>query len=165
MILQAAVLGFVTLQRAAELVLAARNTRRLIARGAYEAEPGHYPLIVVFHAGWLGGLWLFGLGRPIVWPLLAVFVLLQLGRFWVLATLRERWTTRIIILPGAPPIRTGPYRFLAHPNYAVVALEILVLPLAFGLWAYALASSVLSAILLAVRIRAEDRAILHEFRS
>jgi len=163
-ILQAYVLGFVTLQRGAELLLALRNTRRLLAQGAYEAAPGHYPLIVLFHAGWLAGLWLFALDRPVQWPWLALFVLLQAGRVWVLATLGGRWTTRIIILPGAAPIRHGPYRWLAHPNYAVVAGEILVLPLVFGLWVYALGFSALSAILLAVRIRAENRAILREFQ-
>jgi methyltransferase len=165
LILQAAVLGLVTLQRAGELVLAARNTRRLMARGAYEASPGHYPLIVVLHGAWLAGLWLLALDRPVdpVW--LVVFILLQAGRLWVLASLGERWTTRIIVLPGARLVRRGPYRWLAHPNYVVVAGEIVALPLVFGLWVYALGFTILNAILLAVRIRAESRALVGEFQS
>ncbi len=159
MILQACVLGFVTLQRGAELLLANRNTRRLLARGAVEASPGHYPLIVILHAAWLGGLWLLALQRPVQWGWLAAFAFLQAARLWVLATLGERWTTRIIILPGAAPVRRGPYRFFPHPNYLVVALEILALPMAFGLWAYALAFSVLNGVVLTVRIRAEDKAL------
>jgi len=154
-----AILALVTLQRVAELWLARRNTARLLAAGAREASPGHYPLVVALHAAWLAGLWL--LARDTVPHLgwLAVYLLLQALRAWVLASLGRRWTTRIIVLPGAPPVRTGPYRWLAHPNYAVVAGEILVLPLVFGLAAYAVAFSALNALALAVRIRAENRAL------
>lgn len=154
-----AILAFVTLQRLAELILARRNTTALLARGAREHGAGHYPLIVLVHAGWLVALWLLAPGRPIVWPLVALFALLQLGRLWVLATLGRRWTTRIIVLPGAPLVAKGPFRLLRHPNYAVVIGEIAVLPLAFGLWAVALGFSLLNAAILAARIRAEDRAL------
>jgi methyltransferase len=153
------VLALVTAQRLAELLLARRNTRRLLAKGAFEASPGHYPLIVLLHAAWLGGLWVLGWDRPLQLGWLGVFLLLQAGRIWVLASLGERWTTRIIILPGAPLVRRGPYRFLAHPNYLVVAGEILSLPLAFGLVLYGLVFSLLNAAVLAVRIRAEQRAL------
>ncbi|MBO0764543.1 MAG: hypothetical protein J2P50_08140 [Hyphomicrobiaceae bacterium] len=159
-----AVLALVTVQRLAELVLSRRNTRALLARGAVEIAPGHYPAIVAVHAAWLLGLWVLAPAREPSLPLLAVFVVLQIGRGWVLGTLRERWTTRILVLPGAPMVQSGPYRFLAHPNYAVVAAEILVLPLVFGLVAFALLFTALNALVLAVRVRAEDRALRGEPR-
>ena len=153
------VLGLVTLERLAELVWARRNTRRLLARGARESGAGHYPLIVALHAAWLAGLWLWGWDRAVSAPWLVVFAVLQAGRLWVLATLGERWTTRIIVLPGEPLVRRGPYRLMPHPNYAVVVGEILVLPLALGLPVYGLIFSVLNAAVLFVRIRAESRAL------
>ena len=159
MILQVLVLGFVTVQRGAELVLARRNTRRLLARGAVEASPGHYPLIVMLHAAWLAGLWLLALNRPIQLGWLVLFGLLQAARLWVLASLGERWTTRIIVLPGEALVRRGPYRWASHPNYLVVAGEILALPMVFSLVIYALIFSVLNAAVLLVRIRAESAAL------
>lgn len=159
MILSIAVLGFVTIERLAELVWARRNTRRLLARGAVESSAGHYPLIVILHAAWLAGLWLLAWNRPVNMSWLAVFAVLQAGRLWVLATLGERWTTRIIVLPGEALVRRGPYRLIPHPNYAVVAGEILVLPMAFGLIPYGLVFSILNAGVLALRIRAEEEAL------
>ena len=108
---------------------------------------------------WLLGLWWLAWDAPVNLYWLAVFVVLQLLRVWVLATLGERWTTKIIVLPGAEPIRTGPFRFLNHPNYAVVIGEIAVLPLTFGLWWFALIFSVLNAGMLFIRIRAENAAL------
>ena len=159
MSLAIAVLVAVTLQRLGELVLARRNTRRLLSRGAYEVGASHYPLIVALHAAWLASLWGFGWDRPVNLVWLAVFVGLQLLRVWVIATLGARWTTRIIFLPGAPLVRGGPYRFLSHPNYAVVVAEIAVLPLAFGLVGLAAVFTVANAGVLWVRIRAEGRAL------
>jgi methyltransferase len=155
----ALILGLVTLQRLGELVIARRNTAALLRQGAHEEAPGHYPLIVLVHAAWLAALWLLAPGRVISWPLIGLFVLLQLGRLWVLATLGERWTTRIIVLPGAPLVAGGPFRFIRHPNYVVVVLEIAVLPLAFGLWGLALLFSLLNAAVLTIRIRAEEEAL------
>lgn len=157
--LAVAVLTFVTLQRGAELVLARRNTHRLLARGAFEVSPGHYPLIVLVHAAWLAGLWILAPAIPPNPALIALYALLQAARLWVLATLGERWTTRIIVLPGAPLQQAGPYRFVSHPNYCVVAAEILLLPCAFGLFAFAAVFTALNAAVLAIRIRAEDRSL------
>jgi methyltransferase len=159
MILSLAVLGLVTAQRLAELVIARRHTRALLARGAHEVGAGHYPLIVGLHALWLAGLWALAWDRPVrpVW--LGLFLVLQALRLWVLTSLGERWTTRIIVVPGAPLITAGPYRFVSHPNYIVVVGEIAVLPLAFGLVWYAAAFSLLNAAVLAIRIRAETRAL------
>ena len=159
MTLAVIVLALVTLERGAELVWAQRNTRRLLARGAREEGARHYPLIVALHAAWLAGLWLLAWNRAVSIPWLAVFVVLQAGRLWVLATLGERWTTRIIVLPAESLVRRGPYRWLRHPNYVVVAGEIVALPLAFGLYPYALAFSVLNAAVLYLRIRAEEQAL------
>ena len=153
------ILALVTLQRLGELWLSNRNTRRLLARGAHEVGAAHYPLIVAVHALWLAALWWFAPGRPIDGFWLALFVLLQLTRVWVLATLGPRWTTRIVILPGAPLVTGGPYRFVKHPNYVVVAGEIAALPLAFGLWPIAALFSLLNAAVLAIRIREEERAL------
>jgi methyltransferase len=159
MIFPALILAFVTLQRLGELVLARRNTAQLLARGGQEAGAGHYPLIVLLHAGWLAGLWLLALdhAHDLFW--LAVFAVLQLLRIWVIATLGERWTTRIIVLPHAPLVAAGPYRFVSHPNYCVVAAEILVLPLVFGLVWYGVVFSVLNGLVLWLRIRTEDAAL------
>ncbi|HEY5289678.1 MAG TPA: isoprenylcysteine carboxylmethyltransferase family protein [Caulobacteraceae bacterium] len=151
-------LGLVTAQRLGELVLARRNTRRLLARGAVETGAGHYPAIVVLHAAWLIGLWVLAWNRPTNLILLAIFIVLQIARVWVIATLGGRWTTRIITLPNEPLVRRGPYRFVAHPNYMVVAAEIAVLPLAFGLWQFAILFSALNAAAMWVRIRTEQGA-------
>lgn len=159
MTLSIVILALVTLQRLGELVLARHNTRRLLARGAVEAGAGHYPLIVGLHAAWLLGLAILAWDQPVNLIWVGVFVGLQLARVWVIASLGERWTTRIIILPDAPLVRRGPYRFVSHPNYLVVAAEIAVLPLVFGLVGYAVVFSVLNAAILAIRIRAEGRAL------
>ena len=152
-------LALVTAERLAELWWARRNTARLLAQGAVEHAPGHYPLIVALHALWLAGLWILGWDRPIVIGWLVVCIALQAARLWVLATRGERWTTRIIVLPGAALVRRGPYRFVSHPNYLVVAGEIAVLPLCLGLAWYAVIFSLANAAVLAIRIRAESAAL------
>jgi methyltransferase len=162
MTLAGLILGLVTLQRLGELVLARRNTGRLLAQGAHEVAAGHYPLIVALHGAWLAGLWYFAVHEmtaSVNWPWLGVFVILQALRVWVIATLGPRWTTRIIVLPGAPLVAAGPYRFVSHPNYCVVAAEILVLPLVFGLVGYGIVFSILNAAVLWIRIRAEEAAL------
>jgi methyltransferase len=154
-----ALLALVTIQRLSELVLARHNTLRLKARGAYEVAPGHYPLIVLLHGAWLAGLWWLAWNRPMNLPLAGLFLAVEALRVWVLTSLGERWTTRIIILPGAPLVRRGPYKFIPHPNYAVVCAEIALLPLVFGLWIYALVFTGLNAAILFIRINAENRAL------
>ncbi|MGV8987189.1 MAG: isoprenylcysteine carboxyl methyltransferase family protein [Cypionkella sp.] len=149
-------LSFVTLSRLGELWLARRNTAALMERGAVEVAPGHYPLIVAMHALWLATLWAFGSGQAVQPIWLALFLALQAARFWVLATLGERWTTRIIVLPGEPLVLSGPFRYVRHPNYAVVVAEIAVLPLCLGLPWVALVFSVANALVLTVRIKAEN---------
>lgn len=151
------IMALVALQRLIEMRYAARNTAALRAKGAVEIGAAHYPLIVVLHAAWLVAIAAL-LPRSVViqWPLLGVFVVLQLLRVWVITTLGPYWTTRIIMLPGAPLVRSGPYRFVRHPNYIVVACEIAVLPLVFGEIGVAILFSLLNAAMLAWRIRQEE---------
>lgn len=159
MILNIVILAFVTLERLAELLVSGRNTRRLLEKGAREHGRGHYPLIVAVHVLWLAVLWWLAPSRPVDAFWLALFILLELCRIWVLVTLGRRWTTRIIVLPDEPLVETGPYRFFNHPNYWIVIGEIAVLPLVFGLWKAALLFTVLNAAVLWVRIREENRAL------
>lgn len=154
------VLAFVVLQRLAELAWASRNTKRLLARGAQEHGARHYPLFVLLHASWLAAIALTVPADAVpAWPLLALFGILQLGRVWVIASLGPYWTTRVITLDDAPLVRRGPFRFLRHPNYWIVAAEIAVLPLAFGAWPVAAIWSLLNAALLRHRIRIEEEAL------
>jgi methyltransferase len=153
------ILALVTLQRAGELAVSRYNTHKLLARGAVEIAPGHYPLIVAVHAAWLISLWVFGHDRPVNVLALLFYLILQGFRWWVMRTLGSRWTTRIIVVPERPLVSAGPYRFLSHPNYAVVAAEIAVLPLVLGLPLLAAIFTVLNAAILAIRIRAENRAL------
>jgi methyltransferase len=152
-------IAFVAAQRLAELGFAQWNTRRLRAAGGVALGAAHYPAMVALHAFWLLGLWMLGHGRAVDPFWLAVFVVLQAGRLWVIVTLGRRWTTRVIVLPGAQAVARGPYRWLSHPNYLIVALEIAVVPLALGLPAFALAFTFANAALLSLRIRVENRAL------
>ncbi len=148
----------VVLQRLLELVLARRNTKRLLARGAVEHGAAHYPLIVLLHAAWLVGLFAFAWNAPVSWPWLAGYIVLQFFRVWILASLGDRWTTRIIVLDEAP-VRRGPYRFINHPNYVLVAAEFIVVSMVVGQPLIALVFSLLNAAVLWVRIRAENSAL------
>ena len=153
------ILLLVTLQRLGELALARRNTSRLLARGAIEVSAGHYPVIVSVHAAWLIALWIWGRDQDVGLAALSGFVVLQALRVWVLATLGPRWTTRIIVLPGESLVASGPYKYLAHPNYAIVVGEIALLPLALHLPLLALIFTALNAAVLVIRIRAETSAL------
>lgn len=151
-------LVFLICQRLGELLLAKRNTTRLLAVGAREVAPGHYPLIVALHATWLLCLVVYGHDaalRPI-W--LVAFVMLQGVRLWILLSLGSRWTTRIIVT-DTPLVARGPYRWVNHPNYLLVVAEIAVAPMVLGLGWVAAVFSVLNAAVLAIRIRVEDRAL------
>lgn len=154
-----AVLLFVTVQRLFELVYSNRNEMRLRARGAVEHAPEHYPAMVVMHGAWLIGLWVLALGTTPETGWLIVFFVMQALRIWVLATLGERWTFRIIVLPREPLVAKGPYRIISHPNYAIVVGEIFALPMAFGLLWFAILFSILNAVILTIRIRAENSAL------
>lgn len=153
------VLTLVTLQRLSELLIARRNTARLLAMGGVETGAAHYPVMVSLHAAWLAGLWFFAVSQPVSLSLLALYGVAQLFRLWILLSLGSRWTTRIITIPGETLVARGPYRFMHHPNYALVAVEIPLLPAVFGLWVYALVYAALNFAMLAWRIRSEEAAL------
>ena len=155
-----AVVAFILLERLVELGVAARNTRRLLAKGGYEVGARHYPLFVLLHGGWLAALVLMvDPATPPNLPLLGAFLLLQPVRGWIIASLGARWTTRVIVLPGAPLVTKGPYRYLRHPNYLVVACEIALVPLVFGAWEMAAVFSLFNLVLLRHRIGVEEAAL------
>ncbi len=156
-----AIIVLVILQRLGELVLANRNTRRLKAQGGVEIGAEHYRFIVLLHMAWLMAvLWLLPAPLVIYWIWLIVFVVLQAARVWVIASLGPYWTTRIITVPGVPLVKRGPYRFVRHPNYLVVAGEILVLPLVFGEIWVAIFFSIANAAMLYMRIRQEETGLV-----
>jgi methyltransferase len=155
-----AVLIFVLVQRVGELVLARANTARLLRLGAIELDRGGYKWFVVLHAAWFVAMFaIIPADFPPFWPLIALFFGLQIGRIWVIASLGRRWTTRLVVLPAAPPVRRGPYRWVNHPNYLIVAGEVAILPLAFAAVALAVGFSACNALLLMRRIRLEDAAL------
>jgi methyltransferase len=163
--------GFILLtgcERIVELVVSKRNADWAFARGGVESGRRHYPAMVALHTGLLVGsvaeVWL--LGRPFIdligWPAFGVALLCQVGRLWILRSLGHQWNTRIIVVPGMPLSRRGPYRWarLRHPNYLLVAVEGLAIPLVHSAWITAAAFAVLNAVLLiGFRIPAEDRAL------
>jgi len=154
------VVALIALQRLVELAVAWRNTRRLLAAGGRERGAGHYPLFVLLHGGWLAAVFaLVPAQAPVTWPPLGAYLLLQPLRVWTVASLGRDWTTRVVEMPGAPRVRRGPYRWLRHPNYLIVLLELPLLPLAFGAWALALGFGLANAALLAWRIRVEAAAL------
>jgi methyltransferase len=154
----------VALQRLLELVYSRRNERRVRARGAVERGAGHYPVMVALHSFWLISTFVEGLLRgpeiPAWWPVpLVAFLLVQPLRYWAIVSLGTNWNTRILVVPGGKLVKSGPYRYFPHPNYVVVAVEILTFPLIFGAWITAIVFSLLNATLLFVRIRIENRAL------
>ena len=154
----------VAIQRLLELRYSRRNERRLRARGAVERGAGHYPVMVAIHTLWLVSTLLEGLLRgpviPAWWPLpLAAFLLVQPLRYWAILSLGENWNVRVLVVPGEKLVWIGPYRYFPHPNYVVVAVEVLAFPLIFGAWITAVVFSLLNAALLCVRIRTENRAL------
>lgn len=152
--------ALIVLQRLIELAIARINTKRLLAEGAVEHGANHYPLIVLLHTAWLVSLVVFVPADAVLHPvLLAVFVLLQLGRIWVLSSLGRYWTTRVITVPGRPLVKRGPFRLVRHPNYLIVQAELMVVPLIAGVWELAIVFGIANALMLAWRIRVEEQAL------
>ena len=154
------ILAAVLFERLVELWIARRNTTRLLAEGATEHGVEHYPYVVMLHGAWLAALVYFTPpGTPVNFIWLAVYLILQAGRVWVMTSLGRFWTTRIIAPTEAPLARRGPYRYLRHPNHVLVGGEIAVLPLVFGHWQIAIVFSLLNALVLRERIHAENEAL------
>ena len=161
----AVVVLLVGVERLAELVVSKRNAAWSLARGGVETGQGHYPVMVVLHSGFLVAMlveaWVRRPDVPagLAWTMLLLVVASQALRWWCIATLGPRWNTRVIVVPGLAPVRSGPYRLLPHPNYVAVVVEGVALPLVHACWWTALGFTVLNAALLAVRIRTEDAAL------
>ncbi len=160
-----ALLAVIACERVAELAVSARHARALLGRGGAEYGFSHFPAMIALHVALIAGCVLEPLGghRAFIpalgWPMLAVTVLANALRWWCIASLGERWTARVIVLPGAPLVRSGPYRWFSHPNYAAVVVEGFALPLTGSAWITATAFTVLNAALLTVRIRCEAGAL------
>jgi methyltransferase len=155
------ILSLVTLQRAIELVIAHRNTRRLIGRGGFEIGSGRYGFVVALQVAWLLGLWYLALYRApeVSLPWIYAYVVLEAARGWIVAGLGSSWTTRLIVVPGEPLPDEGFHSWIRHANYIVVAAEVVILPMAFGYWWYALLFGALNLVLLYWRIRSEEAAL------
>jgi methyltransferase len=157
--------GLVAVERLAELVVSKRNAAWSVAHGGVESGRGHYPVMVVLHTGFLVAMLVEAVvRRPVVpgwlaWSMLALVLAAQGLRWWCIATLGRRWNTRVIVVPGLPPVRTGPYRRMTHPNYMAVVVEGIALPLVHGCWITAAVFTVANAALLTVRIRVESAAL------
>ena len=158
-------LAAVALERVAELVVARRNAAWSLANGGVEYGREHYPFMVVLHSAFLIGAalevvllqrpWIAAVGIPALVATLAA----QALRWWVIRTLRHRWNTRVIVIPGLAPVTTGPFRWLRHPNYLAVVTEGIALPMVHSAWITALTFTLLNALLLRTRIRVEDAAL------
>lgn len=156
--------GLLAAQRVAELAWSRRNERRLRARGADEVGAEHYPAMLTLHTGWLGAMAVEAVRRPVRAPALrrigvAVFALAQPLRYWAIGSLRDRWTTRVLVVPGEPPVATGPYRWMRHPNYAAVVMELAAAPLVVGAWRTAVAASIADLAVLRRRLAVETAAL------
>ena len=164
MVILVLAVALVAAQRLLELALARRNEHKALAKGAVERGREHYPFVVALHSLWLVSTLVEGVSRgpelPLYWPApLVLFLLAQPLRYWAISSLGESWNTKILVVPGTKPIKRGPYRYLNHPNYVAVIVEILAFPLVFGAWVTALVFTTLNAALLSVRIREENKAL------
>lgn len=153
------ILSLITLQRVAEFHIAQRNTKHLIARGGFEMGAGHFPFIVVLQIAWLAGLWYFAFRADIAWPWIYAYAVLEAARGWIIAALGDRWTTKIIVMPDDEGAARGVSSYFRHPNYFIVTAECFILPMAFGLWWYAVLFAAAAAGLYFLRIRAETEAL------
>jgi methyltransferase len=150
----------VLVQRGLEELYSRRNTRALIAEGALEAGRSYYPVVAVTHLAWIASIFLLiPANAPVVWPLLVLYLALQIVRYWVIGTLGRYWTHRIITLAEAPVVRAGPYRWLKHPNYAVTLAETLLLPSVFGAFALGVIMTAVWAAVIRYKIELEDAAL------
>ncbi len=162
----AVLVGAVAVERLVELVISRRHLAAALARGGVESGRGHFPAMVALHTALLLGAVaeVLLLDRPFVpalgWPALAVALACQAGRYWCIATLGEQWNTRVVVVPGLTAVARGPYRWLRHPNYVVVVVEGIALPLVHGAWVTAAVFTAANAVLLLrYRIPAEERAL------
>jgi methyltransferase len=156
-------LGLIAAERLVELALSRRNAARAFARGGHEHGRGHFPVLVSLHTAFLASCAVESAIRPfpglLGWIALTVAVAAQGLRYWAVASLGDRWNARVIVVPGEPPVERGPYRFVRHPNYLAVVLEMIAVPLVHGCWVTAAVFSLANAAVLRLRIRSEEVAL------
>ena len=158
-------LAVIAVERVAELMVSQRHATASLSRGGVESGQGHFPVMVTLHTALLAGCLIepLTLHRHFIpalgWPMLVIVVAANVLRWWCIATLGSRWTARVIVLPGVPLVRSGPYRWFAHPNYVAVVVEGAALPLVGSAWITACTFTILNAALLTVRLRCETRAL------
>ena len=159
------ILALLIVERIFELDLARRNARRAFGRGAIEVGQAHYRVMVAFHTLFIVSCATEAIFLPhsipnvVAWIALFAEITAQALRYWAVSTLGERWNTRIVVTPERAPVTTGPYRFMRHPNYLAVVIEIAAVPLIGGAIFTAIAFSIGNALILAVRIPTEERAM------
>jgi methyltransferase len=157
--------ALVGVERFAELVVSRRNAAWSLSHGGFETGREHYPVMVVLHTGLLVGMLLEAwIRRPdvdawLAYPMVALVLASQALRWWCIATLGRRWNTRVIVVPGLPLVRSGPYRYFSHPNYVAVVVEGVALPLVHAAWTTAVVFTAANAALLTVRLRVENAAL------
>lgn len=159
------IIAAMSVERLAEMAVAKSNAAWSLARGGIETGRGHWPFMVALHVGLLAGalaeVWLAD--RPFIpwlgWPMLVLLVAANALRWWCIATLGRQWNARVIVVPGARRVTSGPYRWLRHPNYVAVVVEGIALPLVHTAWVTALVFTLLNAIILTLRLRAETKAL------
>ncbi len=158
-------IGLLAIERLYELKLSQRNAAKAFANGAIEVGTRHYRVMTIFHTAFLIGCvvepWLLDRPEPGIAGLIALGFALaaQALRYWAISTLGDKWNTRVIVMPGGVPVTAGPYRFIKHPNYVAVVMELFAVPMIYGNWITALVFTVGNAALLSVRIRAEEEAL------
>jgi methyltransferase len=163
--LYVAFIAAIGLERLGELALSRRNARLAVERGGFEVASGHYRAMAALHTLFLvacpAEVILLGRGFPGAagYAALGLAACAQGLRYWAIATLGRRWNVRVVVVPGEAPVTGGPYRFLRHPNYLAVVLEMVAIPMVHGAWLTALVFSVGNALVLRVRIRAEEKAL------
>ncbi len=161
------VVALVALERLAELVVSKRNAAWSFERGGRETGRGHYPVMVLLHSGFLVAMLVEAFVRrpevsaALAWSMVVLVAAAQGLRWWCIVTLGPQWNTRVIVVPGLGPVRSGPYRLLSHPNYVAVVIEGVALPLVHACWITAVVFTVANAGLLTVRIRVENEALAH----
>jgi len=153
------ILTLATIQRAIEFYVAYRNTRKLIGRGGFAVGPNLQPLMIALQGLWLAGLWYWAFRLEVSWPWLFAYLALEAARGWIVAALGSRWTTRIVVIPGNGFEDERPFNTFREPNYAIIAMEMFILPMVFGLWWYGALFAVLYAGLVYWRVTAENRAL------
>jgi len=163
MVAYALLIAAVAVERIAELIVSQRNLSWSRDRGGVEFGARHYPAMVALHSALLVGCLVEAMYRPFLpalgWPMLAIVLAAQGLRWWCITTLGHQWNTRVVVIPDAPRVTSGPYRFFSHPNYVAVVIEGIALPLVHTAWITAVVFTALNALVLRTRVGVENTAL------